>query len=86
MALFRGAVQGTACGKNCMVFTAMTLQGRDVTDATVFVLRVVPMHKCSTPLPRSLQRCNAFDTELRAVLGRAKQRLPIGIVITHPRA
>lgn len=86
MALFCSGVRRMTGGQNGMVFTSMARLWRHIMDAAVFVLHVVAVNKCRTPLARSLQRCEAFDWELRAVLGGTKQLLHIGVVITDPRA
>ena len=53
-------IQGIAGRQNGMVFAALTQLRRHVANTAVFVLDVVPVQKCCTPLARSLQRCKAF--------------------------
>jgi len=71
--------------KNDVDFPCMALLRRDVANTTVFVLHDLPVHERSAPVACSLQRYKAFDRKLRAVFGRAKQRLCIGVVFTDPR-
>lgn len=56
-----------------MVFTGMALLGRDITDAAMFVLHVVPVHKCCTPLARNLRALMAMDMS-RWVMRRQKYK------------
>ena len=86
MALFCLVVQGMTGRQNGMVVSDMALLRRPVADATVLVLQVVPMHECSAPFTRRLQRLETLGGKLRALLGGTKQRLRIGVVIAHPWA
>ena len=62
----------------------MTLSGADVTNAAVPMLDVVPIHEASGPGASVIEVGKAFGRKLRAVLGGAKQRFRISIVIADP--
>ena len=61
-----------------MIVSVMALRRADVADAAVTVVEVVPMHEVARPVACSIELGEARGGELRAVLGRAEQRLGIG--------
>ena len=48
------------------------------------MIHVLPVYEVGGPITRSLKADEAPGGELRAVLGCAKQRLRVGVVIAHP--
>src|SRR5215210_2163950 len=64
----------------------MALSGRDVADAAVMVLMVVPVHEAGGPLPGGIEVSKALGRERGAILGGAEQGFNEGIVIADPRA
>ena len=48
------------------------------------MIHVLPVYEVGGPSTRSLKADEAPGGELRAVLGCAKQRLRVGVVIAHP--
>ena len=67
-----------------LIFAFVALRWAHVLDAAVTVIDVVPVHEVGGPSTRSLKADEALGVELRAVLGVAKQRLRVGVVIAHP--
>ena len=63
------------------LLTGMTLGRTDVTNAAVAMIDVVPMDECRSPGARLVEVGEALDGKLGAVLGGAKQRFGIGVVI-----
>ena len=64
----------------------MTLPGRDIANAAVVMLFVVPVDEACRPSPGSVQLGEPFERELWPILGGAEQRLDEGIVVADPRA
>ena len=77
-------VQRMARIENGVIFTAVALGRADVLDAAVAVIVVVPMHELRRPGSGLIEAGKALGRELRPVLGGAKQRLGIGVVVAHP--
>ena len=69
-----------------VVVPGMSLRRADIADAGVTVLEVVPMHEAVSPGVSRLKGSKALGGKLRAVLGSARQRLGIGVVIADVRA
>ncbi len=61
------------------VMTVVTLCRTDVADPAVAVVVVVPTHEASGPGACRIEIDEAFGGELRSVLGRAEQRLGVGV-------
>src|ERR1700761_5484107 len=68
------------------ILPGMTLCRRDIADAAVAVLMVVPVHEVSGPPPGSIEVGKALRREGRAILGSAEQLLDKGIVVADARA
>ena len=67
-----------------LIFAFVALRWAHVLDAAVMVIDVVPVPEVGGPSTRSIKVDEAPGGELWAVLGGAKQRLRVGVVITHP--
>ena len=75
VALLGLKVQRVPCRQDGLILAGVTLLRADVADAAVTVINVVPAHEFSGPGAGCVQRFKALHRELRAVLGRAEQRL-----------
>ncbi len=73
-------------GQDRVILTGVTLRRRDIADATVPVLVVVPLHERHGPFTGGFQICKAPYRELRSILGGAEQALGKGVVVAHARA
>lgn len=71
--------------ENGVILASVALGRADVLDAAVAVIVVVPMHELRRPGPGLIEAGKALGRELRPVLGGAKQRLGIGVVVAYPR-
>ena len=69
-----------------VVVPGMSLRRADIADAAVTVLEVVPTHEAVCPDMSRLKGSKAFGGKLRAVLGSARQKLGICVVIADVRA
>lgn len=67
------------------ILSGMPLMGRDVVDAPMLVLMVVPGHEGQHPVARCFQAGKAGLGEVRNVLAGSEQRLDKGIVVADPR-
>ena len=67
-----------------MILAGMALSRADVTNATVPMLDVVPMHKVMCPSASVVEFGKALGRKFRAVFGGAKQRLRVSVVIADP--
>jgi hypothetical protein len=65
--------------------TAMPLLKRNVLDADIAVLVVVPIHKCGNPLAGLLFVAQWQSGVSMPEINGAKQRFRLGIVVAHPR-
>ncbi len=81
MAVARLAVQLVASLQDAAIIARMPLRRRDVADAAVAMLVVVPTHEVRRPLTRVSQISEAVIGELRSVLRRAEQALHEGVVV-----
>ena len=72
-------------GQNRIVLAGVALRRADVANAFVAVLKVVPAYKASSSNSCLVQVGKAFNGELRAVFGPAKQRFSAGVAITSAR-
>src|SRR5215216_2675330 len=79
MALAHLLVQGMAGGEDGAVLAGMALRRGDIADAAVPVLVVVPVHEGGCPPACLGEVGKTRGGEVGAVLGRAEQRLGIGI-------
>ena len=68
------------------ILAGMTLPGRDIANAAVVMLFIVPVDEACRPSPGSVQLGEPFERELWPILGGAEQRLDEGIVVADPRA
>ncbi len=80
-------VQRMSGGQNRVIVACVSLGRADVANAAVAMLEVVPTHKAGRPGTGRVKISEALGGELGPVLGRAKQRLGIGVVVadTRPR-
>lgn len=76
-------VQRVARRRDGLILSGVALLRADVADATVTVINVVPTHELGCPGTGFVQSPRAPRRELRAVLGRAEQRLGKRVVIAH---
>ncbi len=86
MACFGLLIEGMTGGQDGDVFSGMTLCWAHITDATVGMVMVVPMHEGGRPGARRLQIGKASFRELRAILSSAKKRFHEGIVVGDARS
>ncbi len=86
IARLRVEVDAVTCCKDSVIFASMALRGAHVADAAVPVINVVPADELSRPCRRCIEIIEALRRERGAVLGRAEQRLCIGVVVTDPRS
>ena len=63
------------------IVACMTLSRTDVTNTTVTMINVVPVHEASCPGARLFEIGKALGGELRPVLGGAKQRFGVRVVV-----
>ena len=63
-----------------VIVAGVPLSGRDVANAAVAMIDVVPVHEAGCPGARRVEVGKAFGRKLRPVLGGAEQRLGIGVV------
>ncbi len=68
--------------ENGEILAGMALGWADITNATVPMLDVVPVHEADCPGPGVVELGKAVSRKLRAVFGRPKQRFRVSIVIT----
>ena len=78
-------IERVAGGEHGAILPGMALRRRDVTDAAVAVVMIVPLDEACGPLPGGVEIGEAAGGELRPVFGSAEQRLGIGIVVADPR-
>src|SRR5215218_744014 len=64
----------------------MALCRRDVADAAVMVLVVVPVHEAGGPLPGGIEVSKALERERGAILSGAEQGFAERIVVADARA
>ena len=85
VALARPLIQGVARGEHGPVLAGVALSRRDVADAAVAVLVVVPVHEPPRPASRRVEVCKPLGRELGPVFGGAEQRLGKRVVVADPR-
>jgi hypothetical protein len=72
--------------EQCSILPGMALSRRDVADAAVTVLVVVPVHEAGGPLPGGIEVGKALGRERGSILRGAEQGFDEGIVVADPRA
>ncbi len=72
-------------GQDCMIFPCMALRRTDIANTTMTMTEVVPTHEARRPDACFVDVGKALGGELGPVLGRAKQRLGVGVVVAHAR-
>src|SRR3954471_8753990 len=86
IALASFLVERVAASKQRPVLSGMALSGRDVTDAAVMVLVVVPVHEAGGPLASGIEVSEALGRERGTILGGAEEGCDERIVVADPRA
>lgn len=76
VAFSRLLVERMTSHQHAVILTGMTLPRRDIANAAVPMLVVVPAHEARRPLPGGVQLGEPFERELRPILRGAEQRLP----------
>jgi len=71
--------------QNRLIVPCVTLSGANVANAAVAMIEVVPAHKAGRPNTSLIEVGKALGRKFRPVLGSTKQRLSIGVVVTHAR-
>src|SRR6056297_1887605 len=84
MALSCLLVDGVTPRQNGYILSSVSLMRRDVVDASMFVLMVVPGNKGQHPVPRYLKAGKAALGEVRDVLAGPEQRFNEGVVVADP--
>ena len=79
IALSRLLIECMAVIKQCAIPPDMALSGRDVANAAVMVLVVVPVHEAGGPLPGGIEVSKAFGRERGAILGGAEEGFDEGL-------
>ena len=79
--LSSGSVELIASSQNGEVLPGVALLRGDVSEATVEVLGVVPADEVVGPEASVFEGAEAASGELRAILGGAKERLGVRIVV-----
>lgn len=74
----------TSC-QDGVVFPCVALSGRDITDAAVAMIKVVPAHEFMAPGACRFQIGKAARREFRAVLGGFEERFDEGVVVRDAR-
>src|SRR5699024_18430 len=86
MPLSRRLIDGVPLGQDLDVLPGVTLVRRDVVDAAMLVLMVVPVDEVTDPLARGLERGKASLGEVRHVFAGPEQRFDEGVVVADPRS
>ena len=73
------------CRQDGDILPGVALSRRDVADAAVTMIKVVPAHEVMTPGASRFQIGKAAHRKFRAVLGGLEQRFNEGIVVRDPR-
>ncbi len=71
--------------QNCVIFAGMTLSRTDVTNAAMSMLDVVPTYETDRPSASVVEIGKPFDRKLWPILGGAKQRLRVSVVVANAR-
>ena len=79
-------VEVVASRQDGLVVAGVALLRADISDAAVAMIDVVPTHEFASPGPGLVQTGEAFGREVGPVLGRAEQRLGVGVVVADTRA
>ncbi len=77
------AVQRMPGSQDRVIVPCMALSRTDVTNTAVTMVNVVPMHETGCPGAGAVEVGEPLGGELRPVLGRAKQRFRISVVVAH---
>lgn len=83
MALAGLEIRLMACRQNRPVLQCVSLRRRDIADAAVAVLEVVPAHEVASPEAGVFKGAEAARREFGAVLGRLEERLDEGVVVVE---
>jgi hypothetical protein len=75
-----------AVTEQCAIPPGMALGRRDVADAAVMVLVVVPVHEAGGPLPGGIEISKALGRERGAILGSTEQGFDERVVVADPWA
>ena len=79
-------IERVTASKQRAILPGMSFSRRDVADAAVMVLVVVPVHEAGGPLPGGIEISEALGWKGGTVLGGAEEGFGEGIVVADPRA
>ena len=79
-------VQGMSGSQDCVIAPFMALSRTDITNTTMTMIKVAPTHVAGRLGAGAVEVGKAPGGELGPVLGRAKQRLGVGVVVAHARS
>lgn len=79
------AIQGKSGGQNVEIVVGVALRRTDATNADVPMIDVLPMHEGGCPGARLAEFGKSLRGELGTILGGAKQRFGIRVVVADAR-